>query len=314
CIVVSAPASSDAAMQYLSCYCGASMGERLRDEGRHVVIAYDDLYKQALAYRQTMLLLRRPPGREAFPGDVFNLHSRLLERAPKLSKQKGGGSLTALPVGETQEGDVSAYIPTNVISITDGQIFLESSLFNAGQRPAVNAGISVSRVGGSAQIPAMKKIAGGLRIQLAQFRELAAFAQFGSDLDKATKQALTRGQRMTELLKQPQYQPVPVEEQVAILYAGSSGALDEVPLPRVGAFEKSYLEHLRANHPALLETIRKDKKWSDELAKKFDAAVTAFKQEFLAGEPTDAGDDGKAAAAAKPQTSAAGKATGNRPG
>jgi F-type H+-transporting ATPase subunit alpha len=298
CIVVSAPASADAAMQFLSCYCGASMGERLRDEGRHVVIAYDDLYKQALAYRQTMLLLRRPPGREAFPGDVFNLHSRLLERAAKLSKQKGGGSLTALPVVETQEGDVSAYIPTNVISITDGQIFLESSLFNAGQRPAVNAGISVSRVGGSAQIPAMKKIAGGLRIQLAQFRELAAFAQFGSDLDKATKQALTRGQRMTELLKQPQYQPMPVEEQVAMLYAGSSGALDEVPLPRVGLFEKTYLEHLRANHADLLETIRKDKKWSDELAKKFDAVVTAFKQEFLAGEGT--AETPAAAKASKP--------------
>jgi F-type H+-transporting ATPase subunit alpha len=202
------------------------MGERLRDEGRHVVIAYDDLYKQAVAYRQVLLLLRRPPGREAFPGDVFNLHSRLLERAAKLSKEKGGGSMTALPVVETQEGDVSAYIPTNVISITDGQIFLESSLFNAGQRPGVNAGISVSRVGGSAQIGAMKKISGGLRIQLAQFRELAAFAQFGSDLDKATQQAITRGQRMTELLKQPEYQPMPVEEQVVILYAGSSGALD----------------------------------------------------------------------------------------
>ena len=282
CIVVSAPASSDAAMQFLSCYAGAAMGERLRDEGRHVVIAYDDLYKQALAYRQVMLLLRRPPGREAFPGDVFNLHSRLLERAAKLSKAKGGGSLTALPVVETQEGDVSAYIPTNVISITDGQIFLESSLFNAGQRPAVNAGISVSRVGGSAQIPAMKKIAGGLRIQLAQFRELAAFAQFGSDLDKATQQAITRGQRMTELLKQAQYGPVPVEEQVAILYAGSSGLLDDVPLNRVQDFERKYLASLRANQPKLLESIRVDKKWSDDLAKQFDAAGTAFKKEFLA--------------------------------
>jgi F-type H+-transporting ATPase subunit alpha len=282
CIVVSAPASAEASMQFLSCYAGAAMGERLRDEGRHVVIAYDDLYKQALAYRQVMLLLRRPPGREAFPGDVFNLHSRLLERAAKLSKAKGGGSLTALPVVETQEGDVSAYIPTNVISITDGQIFLETSLFNAGQRPAVNAGISVSRVGGSAQIPAMKKIAGGLRIQLAQFRELAAFAQFGSDLDKATQQALTRGQRMTELLKQPQYQPVPVEEQVAILYAGSSGALDSVPLPRVSEFERKYMAFLRSSHGDLLESLRKDKKWSDELAKKFDAACESFKKEFLA--------------------------------
>jgi F-type H+-transporting ATPase subunit alpha len=282
CIVVSAPASTDAAMQFLSCSCGAAMGERLRDEGRHVVIAYDDLYKQALAYRQTMLLLRRPPGREAFPGDVFNLHSKLLERAAKLSAAKGGGSMTALPVVETQEGDVSAYIPTNVISITDGQIFLESSLFNAGQRPAVNAGISVSRVGGSAQTPAMKKIAGGLRIQLAQFRELAAFAQFGSDLDKATQQAITRGQRMTELLKQAQYGPVPVEEQVAILYAGSSGALDSIPQNKVAAFEKAYLAHLRANHQALLEPLRKAQKWTDDMAKKFDDICAAFRKEFLA--------------------------------
>jgi len=282
CIVVSAPASADAAMQFLSCYCGAAMGERLRDEGRHVVIAYDDLYKQALAYRQVMLLLRRPPGREAFPGDVFNLHSRLLERAAKLSKAKGGGSLTALPVVETQEGDVSAYIPTNVISITDGQIFLENSLFNAGQRPAVNAGISVSRVGGSAQIPAMKKIAGGLRIQLAQYRELAAFAQFGSDLDKATQQSITRGQRMTELLKQPQYAPVPVEEQVVALYAGSSGALDDVPLAKVAEFERRYVAHLRSNHADLLETLRKDKKWTDDLVKSFDKVCADFKKEFLA--------------------------------
>ena len=282
CIVVSAPASSEASMQFLSCYAGAAMGERLRDEGRHVVIAYDDLYKQALAYRQVMLLLRRPPGREAFPGDVFNLHSRLLERAAKLSKEKGGGSMTALPVVETQEGDVSAYIPTNVISITDGQIFLESSLFNAGQRPAVNAGISVSRVGGSAQIPAMKKISGGLRIQLAQFRELAAFAQFGSDLDKATQQALTRGQRMTELLKQPEFSPVAVEEQVVVLYAGSSGALDDVPLNRVSEFEKQYLAFLRSSHADLLESIRKDKKWTDEIAKRCDQLAKQFKAQFLA--------------------------------
>ena len=227
--VVSAPASSEAAMQYMSCYAGAAMGERMRDEGRHVLIIYDDLYKQAMAYREVLLLLRRPPGREAFPGDVFNLHSRLLERAAKLSDAMGGGSMTALPVVETQEGDVSAYIPTNVISITDGQIFLEANLFNAGQRPAVNAGISVSRVGGAAQIPAMKKVAGGLRIGLAQYRELAAFAQFGSDLDKATQQALTRGERMVEILKQGQYAPVPVDEQVAIIYAATSGALDQVP-------------------------------------------------------------------------------------
>jgi F-type H+-transporting ATPase subunit alpha len=279
---VSAPASAEAAMQFLSCYAGASMGERLRDEGRHVVIAYDDLYKQAVAYRQVLLLLRRPPGREAFPGDVFNLHSRLLERAAKLSKEKGSGSMTALPVVETQEGDVSAYIPTNVISITDGQIFLESSLFNAGQRPGVNAGISVSRVGGSAQIGAMKKISGGLRIQLAQFRELAAFAQFGSDLDKATQQAITRGQRMTELLKQPEFQPVPVEEQVVILYAGSSGALDTVPLNRVGEFEKKYLAFVRASHGDVLESIRTEKKWTDALQKKCDEICAKFRAEFLA--------------------------------
>ncbi len=281
-IVVSAPASAEASMQFLSCYAGASMGERLRDEGRHVVIAYDDLYKQAVAYRQVMLLLRRPPGREAFPGDVFNLHSRLLERAAKLSKEKGGGSMTALPVVETQEGDVSAYIPTNVISITDGQIFLESALFNAGQRPGVNAGISVSRVGGSAQIPAMKKIAGGLRIQLAQFRELAAFAQFGSDLDKATQQAITRGQRMTEILKQPEYEPVPVEEQIVVLYAGSSGALDTVPLNRVGEFEKKYIAFLRANHADVLTSLRTEKKWTDVLQKKLDEVVARFRAEFLA--------------------------------
>ncbi len=281
-IVVSAPASSEAAMQFLSCYAGASMGERLRDEGRHVVIAYDDLYKQAVAYRQVLLLLRRPPGREAFPGDVFNLHSRLLERAAKLSKEKGSGSLTALPVVETQEGDVSAYIPTNVISITDGQIFLESSLFNAGQRPGVNAGISVSRVGGSAQIGAMKKISGGLRIQLAQFRELAAFAQFGSDLDKTTQQAITRGQRMTELLKQPEFQPVPVEEQVVILYAGSSGLLDSVPLARVADFEKKYLAFVRSSHADVLTALRTEKKWTDALQKKCDEIGQKFRSEFLA--------------------------------
>jgi F-type H+-transporting ATPase subunit alpha len=274
-IVVSAPASAEASMQFLSCYAGASMGERLRDEGRHVVIAYDDLYKQALAYRQVMLLLRRPPGREAFPGDVFNLHSRLLERAAKLSDAMGGGSLTALPVVETQEGDVSAYIPTNVISITDGQIFLESSLFNAGQRPAVNAGISVSRVGGAAQIGAMKKNAGGLRIQLAQYRELAAFAQFGSDLDKDTQQAITRGQRMLEILKQPEFEPVAVEEQIIAIYAATSGAIDDVPVDRVSAFEKGYVAFARANH-------RDGKKWTDDIKKSCDEMAKTFKAEFLA--------------------------------
>ena len=281
-IVVAAPASDEASMQFLSCYAGASMGERLRDDGRHVVIFYDDLYKQALAYRQVMLLLRRPPGREAFPGDVFNLHSRLLERAAKMSDENGGGSLTALPIVETQEGDVSAYIPTNVISITDGQIFLESNLFNAGQRPAVNAGISVSRVCGAAQIPAMEKIAGGLRIGLAQYRELAAFAQFGSDLDKATQQALRRGERLTEILKQGQYVPVPVEEQVAILHAGSTGLLDEVPVKRINEFEKAYLDHLRANHADLLETVRSKAKWTDELGNTFKAVAVDFVKECLA--------------------------------
>ena len=245
-----------------------------------VLIIYDDLYKQAMAYREVLLLLRRPPGREAFPGDVFNLHSRLLERAAKLSDAMGGGSMTALPVVETQEGDVSAYIPTNVISITDGQIFLESSLFNAGQRPAVNAGISVSRVGGAAQIPAMKKVSGGLRIGLAQYRELAAFAQFGSDLDKATQQALTRGERLVEVLKQGQYVPIATEEQVAILYAATSGALDEVPAASIQEFEKSYLSDLRANHADLLEKIRVDKKWSDELAASFDQTAAAHVKEF----------------------------------
>ncbi len=281
-IVVSAPASAEAAMQFLACYTGAAMGERLRDEGRHVVIMYDDLYKQALAYREVMLLLRRPPGREAFPGDVFNLHSRLLERAAKLSEALGGGSLTALPVVETQEGDVSAYIPTNVISITDGQIFVESNLFNAGQRPAVNAGISVSRVGGAAQVPAMKKVAGGLRIGLAQYRELAAFAQFGSDLDKATQQQINRGEKLTEILKQGQYVPMPVEQQVAIIYAGTSGGLDDVPTARVQDFEKQYLDHLRTNHAEMLEKIRVDRKWSDELARGFDEICASFVKEFTA--------------------------------
>jgi F-type H+-transporting ATPase subunit alpha len=281
-VVVSAPASAEASLQYMAPYAGCAIGERLRDEGRHVVIFYDDLYKQALAYRQVMLLLRRPPAREAFPGDVFNLHSRLLERAAKLNAELGGGSLTALPIVETQEGDVSAYIPTNVISITDGQIYLESSLFNAGQRPAVNAGISVSRVGGSAQTGAMKKVAGGLRIGLAQYRELAAFAQFGSDLDKATQQQITRGRRMEEILKQGQYVPVAVEEQVAIIYAATSGALDDIAPGKIAEFEKRYMGFLRASHGKLLDAIRVEKKWSDDLAKQFDAAVTTFKKEFSA--------------------------------
>jgi len=283
-IVVAASAIDEASMQYLAAYAGCTMGERFRDEGRHVVIMYDDLYKQALAYRQVMLLLRRPPGREAFPGDVFNLHSRLLERAAKLSidapkinprYKKGGGSMTALPVVETQEGDVSAYIPTNVISITDGQIFLESNLFNSGVRPAVNAGISVSRVGGAAQIGAMKKIAGGLRLELAQYRSLAAFAQFGSDLDKATQRILTRGERLVEILKQGQYVPMAVEEQIAIIYAGTSGALDNLPAGKVTVFEKAYLELVRDTYPQVITEIATTKKLSDEGKALLDQAAKA---------------------------------------
>jgi F-type H+-transporting ATPase subunit alpha len=281
-IVVSASARDEASMQYLGAYAGCTMAERFRDEGRHVLIMYDDLYKQALAYRQVMLLLRRPPGREAFPGDVFNLHSRLLERAAKLSVdapkinpryKKGGGSITALPVVETQEGDVSAYIPTNVISITDGQIFLESNLFNSGVRPAVNAGISVSRVGGAAQIPAMKKIAGGLRLELAQYRSLQAFAQFGSDLDKTTQAILTRGERLVEILKQGQYQPVAVEDQIMIIYAGTSGALDKLPAKRVAEFEKLFIELVHDTLPEVPKEIVTTKKLSDEAKAKLDAAA-----------------------------------------
>ncbi|MEW6074379.1 MAG: F0F1 ATP synthase subunit alpha [Planctomycetota bacterium] len=299
-IVISASAIEEASMQFLAAYAGCAMGERFRDEGRDVVIMYDDLYKQALAYRQVMLLLRRPPGREAFPGDVFNLHSRLLERAARLADnaheinphyKKGGGSLTALPVVETQENDVSAYIPTNVISITDGQIFLESSLFNAGVRPGVNAGISVSRVGGAAQIPAMKKIAGGLRLDLAQYRELQAFAQFGSDLDKATQRTLARGERLVEILKQGQYVPMPVEEQVMIIYAGTSGGLDDLATAKVQGFEKAFLQHMADSHPEVAEEIRATRKVSDEARAVMNQAIAAVKAQFVTarGEPTKRG-------------------------
>jgi len=288
-IVVSASAMDEASMQYLAAYAGCTMGERFRDEGRDVVIMYDDLYKQALAYRQVMLLLRRPPGREAFPGDVFNLHSRLLERAARLADnapeinpryRKGGGSLTALPVVETQENDVSAYIPTNVISITDGQIFLETALFNAGIRPGVNAGISVSRVGGAAQIPGMKKTAGGLRLSLAQYRELQAFAQFGSDLDKATQRTLARGERLTEILKQGQYVPMRVEDQIIIIYAGTSGGLDDVPVGRVQEFEKKLLQHMADSHPEVAQSITDDKKLSDAAKAAIDQAIATLKPQF----------------------------------
>ncbi len=305
-IVVSAAAAEEASMQYLAAYSGVTMAERFRDEGRHVVIMYDDLYKQALAYRQVMLLLRRPPGREAFPGDVFNLHSRLLERAAKLSDdapkinpryKKGGGSITALPVVETQEGDVSAYIPTNVISITDGQIFLESSLFNSGVRPAVNVGISVSRVGGNAQVPVMKKIAGGLRINLAQYRELAAFAQFGSDLDKATQATLTRGARLVELLKQPQYQPLPVGLQILLVYAGTSGALDDLPTKRVPEFERVFLEHARDSLPEIEKELLASKAIDGALKAKVDAAIKTIKDQVLAAEAEEQAQAQREAAA-----------------
>ena len=290
--VVLASAIDEASMQYLAAYSGCSMGERFRDEGRHVVVMYDDLYKQALAYRQVMLLLRRPPGREAFPGDVFNLHSRLLERAAKISDdapkvnptfKAGGGSLTALPVVETQEGDVSAYIPTNVISITDGQIFLESGLFNSGVRPAVNAGISVSRVGGNAQLPAMKKTAGSLRLDLAQYRELQAFAQFGSDLDKATQAKLRRGERLVEVLKQAQYVPMEVAQQVMIIYAGTSGGLDDLPAAKVAEFEKAFLAYVEDAHPEVGEQIKTaPKDIPDEVKKILDEAIAAVKSQIAA--------------------------------
>ncbi|RMH05382.1 MAG: F0F1 ATP synthase subunit alpha [Planctomycetota bacterium] len=290
-IVVNASASEEASMQFIAPYAGTAMGERFRDAGRHVLIAYDDLSKQAAAYRQVMLLLRRPPGREAFPGDIFNLHSRLLERAAKLADNAhelnpgkysaGGGSLTALPVVETQEGDVSAYIPTNVISITDGQIFLEGNLFYSGVRPAVNVGISVSRVGGAAQTPAMKKVAGGLRINLAQYRELEAFAQFGSDLDAATQQALNRGARLVELLKQGQYAPLRNGEQILGIWAGTSGSVDDVPLDKVRAFEAGFVDYVKANDPELVEELDGWKtKWSDELEQRVAAHCAEFKKQF----------------------------------
>ena len=264
-IVVSATASDAAPLQYLAPYTGCAMGEFFRDNGKHALIIYDDLSKQAVAYRQMSLLLRRPPGREAYPGDVFYLHSRLLERAAKMNETHGGGSLTALPVIETQAGDVSAYIPTNVISITDGQIFLETELFYKGVRPAINVGLSVSRVGSAAQTRAMKQVAGTMKLELAQYREVAAFAQFGSDLDQATQNLLNRGVRLTELLKQGQYMPMPIEEQVAVIYAGVRSHLDKLEPSRITAFEAEFLKHLRAQHQDVLDNIRKDGKISDEM-------------------------------------------------
>ena len=279
--VVTSNASEAAPLQFIAPYAGCAMGEYFRDNGKHVLIIYDDLSKQAVAYRQMSLVLRRPPGREAFPGDVFYLHSRLLERASKLSDALGGGSLTALPIIETQEGDVAAYIPTNVISITDGQIFLENNLFNSGIRPAIDVGLSVSRVGGNAQIKAMKKVAGTLRLDLAQFRELEAFAKFGSDLDKATMAQLTRGERMVEILKQNQYVPMDVEHQIAIIYAGSQGILDDISNEKIGEFEKGLLDHLDANHEEILKTISSSGEISDETGEELKKAIEDFKKGFL---------------------------------
>lgn len=279
-IVIAATASEPAPMQYLAPYSGCAMGEFFRDNGMHAVIAYDDLSKQAVAYRQMSLLLRRPPGREAYPGDVFYLHSRLLERAAKMSKDKGSGSLTALPIIETQAGDVSAYIPTNVISITDGQIFLETDLFYQGVRPAINVGLSVSRVGSAAQTKAMKKVSGSIKLELAQYREMAAFAQFGSDLDASTQQLLARGERLTELLKQPQFKPMPFEEQTVSIFAGVNGYLDKIPVNAVTRFEAQLLQHMRADHVALLQTIRDEKDLSDATRASLNDILGAFAKSF----------------------------------
>ncbi|MBM2841083.1 MAG: atpA [Bacteroidetes bacterium] len=278
--VIAATASDPAPMQFIAPYSGATLGEFFRDSGRHALVIYDDLSKQAQSYRQVSLLLRRPPGREAYPGDVFYLHSRLLERASKLNDSLGGGSLTALPVIETQAGDVSAYIPTNVISITDGQIYLVSNLFNAGIRPAIDVGISVSRVGGNAQIKAMKKIAGRLRIELAQYRELEAFARFGSDLDKATLQQLRRGSRLVELLKQGQYMPMPVEKQVVIIFAGTNGFLDEIPIEHVQRYERELLEMMELKHADLLVAIAEKKELSDDIVARLKTLLSGFTDAF----------------------------------
>jgi F-type H+-transporting ATPase subunit alpha len=278
--VVAATASDPAPLQFLAPFAGCTIGEYFRDNGMHAVIIYDDLSKQAVAYRQMSLLLRRPPGREAYPGDVFYLHSRLLERAAKLNEANKSGSLTALPVIETQANDVSAYIPTNVISITDGQIFLETELFYQGIRPAVNVGISVSRVGSSAQIKAMKQVAGTMKSDLAQYREMAAFAQFGSDLDAVTQRLLNRGQRLTELLKQPQFAPFPVEEQVVSIYAGTRGYLDKLAVNQIGRFETQLLQTLRASHKEILDGIRKEKALTPDLESKLKAVLDTVIKSF----------------------------------
>ncbi|HWB87379.1 MAG TPA: F0F1 ATP synthase subunit alpha [Bryobacteraceae bacterium] len=284
-IVVSASASDPAPMQYLAPFAGCAIGEYFRDSGRHALCVYDDLSKHAAAYREISLLLRRPPGREAYPGDVFYLHSRLLERAAKLNKESGGGSLTALPFIETQAGDVSAYIPTNVISITDGQIYLEADLFNSNVRPAINVGLSVSRVGGNAQVKAMRQIAGRLRLDLAQYRELAAFAQFGSDLDKASQAQLNRGRRLVEILKQGQYQPLPVEKQVVIIFAGTNGFLDDLPVEQCRKFEEELYRFVDNAHRGLWEQIRQRKVLDDELRTKVAEVIQEFKDRFVAEQP-----------------------------
>jgi F-type H+-transporting ATPase subunit alpha len=279
-IVVAATASEPAPLQYIAPYAGCAMGEFFRDNGMHALIIYDDLSKQAVAYRQMSLLLRRPPGREAYPGDVFYLHSRLLERAAKMNEEHGAGSLTALPIVETQAGDVSAYIPTNVISITDGQIFLETELFYQGIRPAINVGLSVSRVGSAAQIKAMKQVAGRIKLELAQYREMAAFSQFASDLDASTQRLLARGSRLTEMLKQPQFSPVPVEDQVVSIFAGTRGYLDTITVPDVGRFESSMLRELRAAHPELLTAIRTEQEISPTVEKGLSEFLDAFVKTF----------------------------------
>ena len=280
-IVVAASASEPAPMQYIAPYAACAMGEYFRDSKRHALVIYDDLSKHAASYREISLLLRRPPGREAYPGDVFYLHSRLLERASKLSDKMGGGSLTALPIIETQAGDVSAYIPTNVISITDGQIFLETDLFNSGVRPAVNVGISVSRVGGSAQIKAMRQVAGSMKLDLAQYRELAAFAQFGSDLDKATQHQLNRGQRLTELLKQPQFSPLPFSKQILAIYAGTNGHLDDLQVSQVGQFEGALYKYVDTANPGLLNEIMQKKTLDDKMKAEMDRLIKEAKQQFV---------------------------------
>ncbi|MGC8827589.1 MAG: F0F1 ATP synthase subunit alpha, partial [Anaerolineae bacterium] len=276
-IVVAATASEPAALQYIAPYAGCAMGEYFMHQGKEALIIYDDLTKHAWAYRQISLLLRRPPGREAYPGDVFYLHSRLLERAAKLNEAHGGGSLTALPIIETQAGDVSAYIPTNVISITDGQIYLETDLFNAGIRPAINVGISVSRVGGAAQTKAMRQVAGRLRLEMAQYRELESFAQFGSELDKATQMQLERGKRLTEVLKQPQYQPMPLEHQVMILYAATHDYLDDIPVDKVRQFEEEFLRFMDASHPEVGTMIAREKELTEDIEQALRLAIEEFR-------------------------------------